>query len=400
MAYKVFSNGDALTGGELNTYLMNQAVISFATATARDAALPSPSEGQLVWLEDSNKYVYYTGSAWSDLITPASSGNAIINGAFEINQRNFSTGTTSAYGFDRWVNNTDGVGATFSAQTFTPGTAPVAGYEGKNFLQAVTTGQTSTSTFTILGQRIEDVRTFAGQTVTVSFWAKSGSGTPKIGVELNQYFSGGSADVSVPLSAVTLSTSWTRYSATVAVPSLSGKTIGSGNGYLELNLWTSAGSDFNSRASSIGIQSATIAIWGVQVESGSTATAFKRNATNIQGELAACQRYYIRHIAGASGYGKIAQGFALSSNSVAFGFPLPVEMRAVPTAIDYSTIGNWRAYDNVSEKTGSSFSLDTASTTKFVNIELVGVGSATTSRPYFLRAFNDTAAYLGFSAEL
>jgi hypothetical protein len=64
MAYKVFSNGDALTGGELNTFLMNQSVISFATTAARDAALPSPLEGQLVWLEDSNKYVYYSGSAW------------------------------------------------------------------------------------------------------------------------------------------------------------------------------------------------------------------------------------------------------------------------------------------------------------------------------------------------
>jgi hypothetical protein len=68
MAYKVFSNGDALTGGELNTFLMNQSVISFATTAARDAALPAPLEGQLVWLEDSNKYVYRTPSAWADLL--------------------------------------------------------------------------------------------------------------------------------------------------------------------------------------------------------------------------------------------------------------------------------------------------------------------------------------------
>ena len=68
MAYKVFQNGYPLNASELNNYLMNQAVISFATATARDAALTTPVEGQLVWLEDSNKYVYYSGSAWADLL--------------------------------------------------------------------------------------------------------------------------------------------------------------------------------------------------------------------------------------------------------------------------------------------------------------------------------------------
>ena len=74
MAYKVFSNGNALNASELNTYLMNQSVISFASATARDAALTSPIEGQLVWLEDSNKYVKYDGSSWSDLISTVSAG--------------------------------------------------------------------------------------------------------------------------------------------------------------------------------------------------------------------------------------------------------------------------------------------------------------------------------------
>lgn len=68
MAYKVFANGFALNASEINTYLMNQSVMVFASTTARDSALGTPLEGMLVWLEDSNKYVYYTGSAWADLI--------------------------------------------------------------------------------------------------------------------------------------------------------------------------------------------------------------------------------------------------------------------------------------------------------------------------------------------
>lgn len=68
MAYKVFANGFNLNASELNTYLMNQAVMVFADATARDAALTAPTEGMLVWLEDANKFVYYN-STWQDLVS-------------------------------------------------------------------------------------------------------------------------------------------------------------------------------------------------------------------------------------------------------------------------------------------------------------------------------------------
>ncbi len=73
MAYKVFTNGSFLPASDLNTYLMNQSVMTFATSTARASALTAPTEGMLTWLEDSNKYQYYTGSAWTDLVPTASS---------------------------------------------------------------------------------------------------------------------------------------------------------------------------------------------------------------------------------------------------------------------------------------------------------------------------------------
>jgi hypothetical protein len=69
MAYKVFSNGNALNASELNTYLMAQSVISFASAAARDAALSAPIEGQLVWLEDVNRYFKYNGTSWTKLVS-------------------------------------------------------------------------------------------------------------------------------------------------------------------------------------------------------------------------------------------------------------------------------------------------------------------------------------------
>jgi hypothetical protein len=68
MPRKNFLNGYPLPASDLNTYLMDQAVMTFASATARTSAIASPTEGMLTWLEDSNKYSYYSGSAWTDLV--------------------------------------------------------------------------------------------------------------------------------------------------------------------------------------------------------------------------------------------------------------------------------------------------------------------------------------------
>jgi len=335
MAYKVFSNGDALTGSELNTYLMNQSVISFATTTARDAALPSPSEGQLVWLEDSNKYAYYSGSAWSDLIpaTPTfPSGNAIINGAFDIWQRGTSF-SSSGYTADRWRIVWDGTGTrSISQQTFTPGAAPVAGYESQFFFRYQQATAGSGASYSVLQTKIEDVRTFAGQSVTISFWAKSASAST-LSVAIEQDFgSGGSTRVdTVALGTTATTTEWVRYSATVTLPSISGKTIGTGSSvgvaiFLPIN--TTFTTDF----------------WGVQLEAGSTATAFKRNASNIQGELAACQRYYYADVSGnptGSGDNTGTRGsIAPSTTFLAANVKYPVPMRTTPTIYVYGNGGS------------------------------------------------------------
>lgn len=64
VAYKVFTNGSVLNASDINTNLMNQSVMVFSNSTARAAALTAPVEGMLTWLEDTNKYEFYNGSAW------------------------------------------------------------------------------------------------------------------------------------------------------------------------------------------------------------------------------------------------------------------------------------------------------------------------------------------------
>jgi hypothetical protein len=67
VAYKVFTNGSTLNASEINDNLMNQSVMVFSNATARSAALTAPVEGMLTWLQDTNKYENYNGSAWVGL---------------------------------------------------------------------------------------------------------------------------------------------------------------------------------------------------------------------------------------------------------------------------------------------------------------------------------------------
>ena len=275
----------------------------------------------------------------------AAGKNEIINGDFRINQRAFTSTTTAGYNFDRWQMGFSGGTVTASTQAFTAGTAPVVGYEGTNFARLVSTSQSASGDYAAYWQPIESVRTFANQTVTVSFWAKASTGTPNIGVTMAQSFgSGGSSTVVTSPAVQAITTSWVRYTFNVNVPSISGKTIGAGD-YLATWIMTSVGTGVSgSGYAAVGVQNATIDIWGVQVEAGSTATAFQTATGTIQGELAACQRYYQK---------SYAQGTTVPTNSTLIGSQalanvsvadqafigyqyLPVVMRIAPTVTIYS----------------------------------------------------------------
>jgi len=260
--------------------------------------------------------------------------NKVINGDFYWNQRNFtSTSTSNTFGFDRWALEGQGGTITYSSQTFTPGTAPVVGYEGTNFARLVTVSQSANADYAALWQRIEDVRTFANQTITVSFWAKTTSGSPKVTIGFYQGFgSGGSAAsvVNVGTQSETLSISWTRYRFTVNIPSVAGKIIGSGS-FLNLYLFTSGGPGIVGNGYNVpGIQNTTIDFWGVQAELGTIATPFTTSTGSIQGELSACQRYYWQ----GSGFQQ-AGGTSPASNENSIFMPInsfnAVPMRATPT---------------------------------------------------------------------
>jgi hypothetical protein len=324
----------------MNEYLMNQSVITFSNSTARGSAITTPVEGMITYLEDTQTYESWNGSAWVGLVPQ--SGNAIINGAFEINQRNFTSTTISnAYGFDRWKFLYTSGTTTYSAQTFTPGQAPEAGYEYENFARLEVTGQEGSSANVTFRQGIEGVRTFAGEFVTASFWAKASSGTPSVSVEFSQLFgTAGSATLNTFVSKVQISESWARYSATAFVPSVAGKTIGPGNQKLELIFWLSSGTDFDSRTGSLGLQNNTFDIFGVQLEAGPAPTNFRRNSQNIESELSACQRYFRRlgGVVANSNFGVGQCATTTQARVILKYFPV---MRAAPSISFNGLVGDY-----------------------------------------------------------
>lgn len=341
-----------------------------------------------------NKFVQNTG-----YYSPGK--NKFINGDFYINQRNFSTVTTTGnFGFDRWALEFGGGTATYSAQTFAPGTAPVAGYEGKNYARLTTASQSGADHYACLYQRIEDVRTLSNQTVTVSFWAKAASGTPNVGVGFYQEFNPGAYNLTTAIANplyTSITTSWARYSFTLTIPSVAGKTIGASS-FLHAYIFTSCGSNIAAAGyPSMGAQSTTIDIWGAQIEAGSNLTGFQTATGAIQGELAACQRYYYRNTAGTA-YAVLGTGYVSSTTQANFIFQLPVTMRTAPTSAETSNVEYIDFTNGVVAL--SSPALSTTEITPQIGRIGFTISGGTAGRGAFIRASNNSAAYVGFSAEL
>lgn len=321
------------------------------------------------------------------------SPNYIINGAFDIWQRgtSFSATSTSLYTADRWVMSNNGGTSSVTRQTFTPGTAPVAGYEGRYFLRhAVTT----IGTISTLGtsHRIEDVRTLANQTATVSFWAKADA-SRVMTVRFDQDFGTGGSPSSYVVGTgqnVTLTSSWVRYSLTFNIGSISGKTIGTGDNSKTVLVTETAAAT-----------GSYVDIWGVQVEAGSVATAFRRNANSLQGELAACQRYYTR-FSNINSASAIGMATAYSTGNLQCFMNLPVTMRTIPSAESGPLAGIAWEGGTSAGNTPTTFSIRALDTTPNVlAYELAKVsGWASDGRAYHVHLNTTSGAYIAANAEL
>ena len=274
--------------------------------------------------------------------------NLIHNSAFTIAQRGAGPWTTSSYTLDRWSISTTLDGISITRQVLADADRTAIGDEAAIYaFQNVFTGNAGASAYHNLAQNIEGIRRLAGKTVAFSFWAKAASGTPKLGLNMVQNFgTGGSPSAAAWINAtgqaVTLSTTWTRYVVTFAVPSSTGKTLGTnGDDNTGASFFFSSGATVNSIAGNIGVQSGTVQLWGVQLEiaqPGQTQPTPLEKRDPVL-ELQQCQRFY------QFGYFTMGAYGTTTAANTGYG-TFPVTMRATPQV----TISN-QTYTNASGAT-------------------------------------------------
>jgi len=307
--------------------------------------------------------------------------NAIINGNFDIWQRGTSQTVVNNYGADdRWKNTFLGSSLVTTRETFTLGQTDVPN-NPKYFSRTVATSVAASTNYVTKRQKIENVKTFSGETLTLSFWAKADS-AKNIATEFRQHFGlGGSPSASVLSIGVTthaLTTSWQQFIVTVEVPSISGKTLGTDtDGDFQLMFWLEAGSNFDLRTNSLGQQSGTFDIAQVQIERGNQATDFEYR--NVVEELMLCQRYFEKSYSvdvdpgtiTDDGYVEFRQDRATSTTVVskhrAADIPFVVTKRTTPAMI---------AYNNVNGDAGTIRDNSASANRGFDSFNSVGANSA------------------------
>jgi len=199
-------------------------------------------------------------------------------------------------------------------------------------------------------QRIESVRSYAGKTITVLGWARRSSGSGNTVLEIEQNFgttgSPSSAVRATSTTTTTLTSSYAPFAIVIDIPSITGKTLGTDNNdYLSLNFWTSAGSNFNARTNSLGLQDIAVDFWGIHVKVGTHTT----DAVNLYKqpelgpELVRCQRYYeVGDYSDAAGVSN-----ASITGSVSTTVKFYVTKRAVPTITGTNVQGTFSAFPTV-----------------------------------------------------
>jgi hypothetical protein len=233
--------------------------------------------------------------------------NLIINGAMQVAQRGTSQSSIGYGSLDRWyLNAVNGVTVTQTATTAQE-SALLGGME--YYARLVGTNTDSNRQWF---QKIEGLKQFANQTITVSFFAKASASTT-VGIQYGLLGAGN--DTYQVFDTKEISTSWAKYSSTVTLPSMtSGFTFASGDNLrITLNLQES---------------SYTLDITGFQLEFGSVATPFEHRSYGE--ELALCQRYFF-----ASDNSELNAVMGNSTEGNGMG-NFPVYMRAAPTAYDTS----------------------------------------------------------------
>jgi hypothetical protein len=253
-----------------------------------------------------------------DVVAKAGRKNLIINGGFGVWQRGVtgSQANQAAYiSADRWLTYID-INSTVSLSkvSFALGQTDVEGNpESYAKFDWLGTGSTALK---VIEQRVENVIPVSGAPITLSFYARTEQ-ADDVEIRFTQDNGvGGSAQVGITGGTVDCTTSWKKFTKTITLPSLAGKTVNAGS-YLKVGFWSQ------------GTLNSHLELANVQLELGSVATDFEHRSYGE--ELALCQRYFTVLV------NEINRGFcgsAVWASGTSYGYvSFPTEMRITPSII-------------------------------------------------------------------
>ena len=317
--------------------------------------------------------------------------NPVLNSAMQVWQRGTSIAITSvvnSYSADRWQCGVNVNQNTTIARQVTGDTTNLPNIQYCARVQR-NSGQTGTGT-SYFTQSMETVNSipFAGKIVTVSFYARKGADYSPTSSSLTTTLSYGTGtdqnvlgtytgQTTVVSAANTLTATWQRFTMTGTV----------GTTATELAMafaWSSIGTAGTNDY---------FEVTGVQIDIGSVALPFRTNGGTIQGELAACQRYYQRKtsVGNATLFG---MGQASSTTQAYYSIPIPVSFRVAPS-VSHSSAAGWTSSTGGAGGTIAAFQMSADS----VSLQISG-GAGLVAGNASALVGTSASAYLELSAEL
>jgi hypothetical protein len=357
-----------------------------------------------------------TGLRWQG--NYAAGKNLATNGNMAISQRGTSftsnASNVNIYTTDRFQARNSALGE----YTITQETDAPAGF-GNSAKWLCTTADASPAAADFLiyrtkfeGQQLSGLQygTATAQTTTLSFWVKSNL----TGTFIVQLFTEAPSSRNISASyTINAAATWEKKTITFAGDTVAALATGTSNAF-NVNWFLGAGSDrtggslqttwaaISNTGAATGqtnLGSAINNYWqitGVQWEIGNTGTSFQLASGTIQGELAACQRYYWR-INASNLYGIFGTANG-STTTTAYGFLTPnVQMRTMTSM----TSSNIALLDGPGTATAVTLALQANYTsTNLWGVVATAASGLTANRPYLIQANNSGSAFVAIDGEL
>jgi hypothetical protein len=327
------------------------------------------------------------------MATKAVNSNPVINSAFQIWQRGTSTGGNAVYTADRWYAGASAAGRTVSRQV-TGDTTNLPNIQYCLRFQR-DSGNSAVNGLKLI-QNFETINSipYVGKTVILSFYARKGADFSGASSRINAFLVSGTGTdqnqdsgftgQATPINQTpTLTTTWQRFSYTATVATTATQ-LAVRFDYTPVG--TAGAADY-------------FEVTGVQVDIGSVALPFQTaSGGSIQGELAMCQRYFIRYDSSSDASLDFATGAFLNSSLFRGTLPLQTTMRSAPTAA--FSAANLFQLTSSTNITPDSISLNTSSPKQVCISFGIVAASGTAGYAGIMRANSSTAAFINLSAEL